>query len=168
MDKTTKKPDPTVIDRNPDNLYPLWKEMIMPAIDLCHKEGLKIFLFEGYRSYERSDYLFAQGRTRPGNIVTNARGGFSNHNFGLAVDLVFDGDDRDGIQWTWNGNYAKAAKIIKASNKLIEWAGDWKSFKETPHFQLKQPLKNAQLDSLYHAGGLPLVWAELDKLLKKK
>ena len=40
-----------------------------------------------YRSIERQNELFAQGRTAPGAIVTNARGGQSMHNYGLALDI---------------------------------------------------------------------------------
>lgn len=45
---------------------------------------------EGYRSGARQDQLYAQGRTRPGEIVTNAKAGQSAHNYGLAVDITSD------------------------------------------------------------------------------
>jgi len=46
-------------------------------------------LISGLRTYEEQDALYAQGRTAPGPKVTNAPGGHSNHNFGLAFDMVF-------------------------------------------------------------------------------
>lgn len=46
----------------------------------------------GLRTYEEQNALYAQGRTAPGNKVTNAKGGFSNHNFGIAFDIgIFEG-----------------------------------------------------------------------------
>ena len=47
---------------------------------------------EGHRTWEEQDALYAKGRTAPGSIVTRAKGGFSNHNFGIAMDFgVFRG-----------------------------------------------------------------------------
>src|ERR1700676_5276576 len=54
--------------------------------------GITIKVISGLRTYAEQDDLYAQGRTKPGNIVTNARGGYSNHNFGIAFDVgVFEG-----------------------------------------------------------------------------
>ncbi len=159
--------DPLIINRDETILYPLWRDLLTRAIAVCQKAGHHVYLFEGLRTYQRSDYLFTQGRTRPGAIVTKARAGESSHNFAIAGDLVFDGDIiKPGMQWTWNGNYAKVAQIIKNTSPLIEWAGDWKTFQEMPHFQLKQPFSMSQLNKFYQTGGLELVFAELDKVLK--
>jgi peptidoglycan LD-endopeptidase CwlK len=48
---------------------------------------LKVKIISGFRTYAEQDALYAQGRTTPGNIVTNARAGYSNHNFGIAFDI---------------------------------------------------------------------------------
>jgi peptidoglycan LD-endopeptidase CwlK len=54
--------------------------------------GITIKVISGLRTDEEQNDLYAQGRTKPGRIVTNARGGYSNHNFGIAFDIgVFDG-----------------------------------------------------------------------------
>lgn len=50
--------------------------------------GLEPIVTEGFRSVARQNELYAQGRTRPGQIVTKARGGQSAHNYGLAVDVT--------------------------------------------------------------------------------
>src|SRR5690606_7828810 len=47
--------------------------------------GIQLRITQGYRSIAEQDALYAQGRTAPGEIVTNARGGQSNHNYGLAL-----------------------------------------------------------------------------------
>ena len=55
-------------------------------------DGITSKVISGLRTYDEQNDLYAQGRTKPGRIVTNARGGFSNHNFGIAFDVgVFEG-----------------------------------------------------------------------------
>ena len=53
----------------------------------AREHGITINIISGTRTYAEQDALYAQGRTRPGNVVTNARGGYSNHNFGIAFDI---------------------------------------------------------------------------------
>lgn len=95
---------------------------------------------EVIRSAKRQDELYAQGRSKPGKIVTNARAWESFHQMGLALDicLIIDGKeaswdrvtdfDRDGI-----ADWMEIVRIFK-SHKW-EWAGEWKRFPEAPHFQ---------------------------------
>ena len=49
--------------------------------------GISIKVISGLRTYAEQNALYAQGRTEPGRVVTNARGGYSNHNFGIAFDI---------------------------------------------------------------------------------
>lgn len=101
------------------------------------KQSVIVEVISGLRSYTAQAALYAQGRTKPGRIVTKARPGSSWHNFGLAIDLgLFKG-----------GKYLDSSEP-KLADKLytiigsiaakhgIEWAGNWKSFTETPHFQI--------------------------------
>jgi hypothetical protein len=55
--------------------------------------GMDALITDAFRTFKEQDILFAQGRTTKGNIVTNAKGGESNHNYGMAVDMypVIDG-----------------------------------------------------------------------------
>lgn len=95
------------------------------------KYDLKII--SGTRSYKEQDDLYSMGRTTEGSIITNAKGGQSNHNFGLAFDIgLFD--DR-GRYLTNEGPYIEVREYSKDMD--IEWGGDWKSFKDFPHYQLK-------------------------------
>jgi len=93
-----------------------------------NSDGTLIRVAQGFRTYAEQDVLYAKGRTAPGNIVTKAKGGFSNHNFGLAFDIV-------GIK---NGNvdYNLDWKSLSTlgKSKGFEWGGDWK-FKDMPHFE---------------------------------
>lgn len=94
--------------------------------------GIKIKIISGLRTYEEQDKLYAQGRTAPGNIVTKAKGGYSNHNFGIAFDAgVFEG-----------ARYLPESPKYKAVGVLgmelgLEWGGNWKTLVDQPHFQLR-------------------------------
>lgn len=101
------------------------------------------FITDGFRSYSEQDALYAQGRTKAGKIVTNAKGGQSMHNFGLAVDIAFkniSGEMRYEVGWL--EQMAKAVKDIG-----IEWGGYWESFKDYPHFQYTGGLTLADLQN---------------------
>ena len=111
-------------------------------IAACEAEGIDLLVTSTYRDNDSQDALYAQGRTAPGRIVTNARSGQSYHNYRCAVDVVpiRNGkaiwDVKDPV-WQRIGALGKAAGL--------EWAGDWKRFKEFPHFQYTGGLTLAQL-----------------------
>lgn len=108
---------------------PLVERRAAQVIKHMTQLGHPMRIVEGYRSKERQDELYAQGRTKPGKIVTNARGGESFHNYGVAVDLVFrkEGYNAPEALWKTFGTVAKSAGF--------EWGGDWK-FKDYPHLQM--------------------------------
>lgn len=99
---------------------------------LCEEQGIFIKITQGFRSMEEQAELYAQGRTKPGNIVTNAKPGQSKHNFGKAIDIAFQGmvpypsDDK-----LWK----KAADIGKELELTPGYY--WKSFVDKPHFEIK-------------------------------
>ena len=91
-----------------------------------------------YRSIQEQNELYAIGRTIKGNKVTNAKGGQSYHNYGLAFDIVILLDkDKNGtfesISYSQDENFIKVVDFFKS--KGYEWGGDFKSFKDKPHFQ---------------------------------
>lgn len=102
------------------------------------------------RTIAEQDALYAQGRTKAGLIVTNAKGGSSYHNFGLAVDvcLIIDGKT---ASWDFNGDYDKdkvadLVEVVQIFKKHgWKWGGDFKSFKDKPHFEKTFGLTTAQL-----------------------
>ena len=102
------------------------------GIMACRDAGHEVHIFETFRTPERQDALYAQGRTAPGGIVTNARAGYSNHNFGIAFDIgIFSGT-----------RYLDDSPLYKAAGALgrtlgLEWGGDWKSIEDQPHYQLR-------------------------------
>jgi len=103
------------------------------------KAGIKVKLTCGYRSTEEQNRLHALGRTQPGRIVTNARGGYSWHNFGLAADYAFV----IGGQLTWSGPWKVFGRIARECG--LEWGGDWKKFPDRPHVQWRNGRSLSQM-----------------------
>jgi len=103
------------------------------ATDECEREGLDLLVTCTRRSNEEQDALYAQGRTKPGPIVTNAKAGKSFHQFGVALDLYPIVHGKPDFAGT-SPNWAKIAAIFKKHG--FEWAYEWKHFKEMPHFQM--------------------------------
>lgn len=94
--------------------------------------GIRIKVISALRTYEEQDKLYAQGRTAPGTVVTNAKAGQSNHNFGIAFDVgVFEGNK-------YLGDSPKYKAVGALGIELgLEWGGNWKSIVDQPHFQLR-------------------------------
>lgn len=126
-------------------------------------QGINVMVVSGYRSFAEQNALYAQGRTKPGGIVTNAKGGQSLHNYGLAVDVV--PLDANG-QPNWNVPNSTWQKIGAAGKKQgLEWGGDWKSFVDRPHFQMTAGRSISSLLSQYNSNGgnLQKIWNDVNK-----
>ena len=96
------------------------------------QHGITIKVISGLRTYDEQNDLFSQGRTKPGRIVTNARAGFSNHNFGIAFDIgVFE-----GTKYLDDSPKYKAVGVL-GMDLGLEWGGNWKTIVDQPHFQLR-------------------------------
>ncbi|EAC7134113.1 alkaline phosphatase [Listeria monocytogenes] len=99
------------------------------------KKGIYLCVAQGYRSSAEQNALYAQGRTKPGAVVTNAKGGQSNHNYGVAVDLCLYTSDGKNVIWeSTTSRWKTVVSAMKAEG--FAWGGDWKSFKDYPHFEL--------------------------------
>ena len=93
------------------------------------------YVTSAYRSSAEQDKLYAQGRTTPGPRVTNARGGQSAHNFGLAIDVVLDADpEKPGLQPGWDTKLAGWLWIKSAIWPHPRLQSGW-SFGDWPHIQ---------------------------------
>lgn len=106
---------------------------VLEIIEQAYKEGIYVLITDGYRSNAEQDALYAQGRTKPGKIVTNAKGGQSNHNFGIAVDFCLTNEKGTIANYTVNSDWRRVAAIAKS--KGFEWGGDWKGFVDNPHLE---------------------------------
>jgi mRNA-degrading endonuclease RelE of RelBE toxin-antitoxin system len=105
------------------------RELLNTVID-----GYEPFITDGYRSNEEQTKLYNQGRSTPGQIVTYAKAGQSPHNYGLAVDLAWRRPGTKEALWTLS-LYKKLAN--KAAELGFEWGGSWTSFKDNPHYEIK-------------------------------
>lgn len=134
-------------------LHPVVAAASDALIERCFARGIHILITQGLRTIAEQDALYAQGRTKPGSIVTNARGGYSYHNFGLAVDFALLLPDGRSVSWDMkrDGNANRTAdwqEVVDEAKRLgFEWGGDWISFKDYPHLQMTFGLSLAQLRS---------------------
>jgi len=119
---------------NVEGMHPQIVQRVRQVITDLHMKGIYVCVAQGFRSKAEQDALYAQGRTKPGKIVTNAKGGQSNHNYGVAVDLCLYTDDGKDVKWQVAGDFQKVVAAMKA--KGFGWGGDWKGFKDYPHFEL--------------------------------
>ena len=114
--------------------------------------GLDARVISGVRSYAEQAALYRQGRN--GNRlpkVTNAKAGQSWHNFGLAWDI---GLFRRGEYLTDGAEYDRAGALGKVD--AVEWGGDWRSFKDRPHFQAPFGAGSiTEARTLFERGGRP-------------
>lgn len=126
-------PSVRVDDRSEQNiatLIPQAQDRFRELVRAAALEGITIKIISGTRTYAEQDALYAKGRTAPGPKVTNAKGGFSNHNFGIAADI---GVFKNGIYQPESPLYKQVGQIGK--NLGFKWGGDWTSFKDEPHFE---------------------------------
>lgn len=137
-----------------DGVHPALAAKLQNLIANAHAKGLDIQIIEGMRSFQRQNELYAQGRTKPGAKVTNAKAGQSYHNYGVAVDIAFHGaKPYDGRHnWTALGAAGEAAGLA--------WGGHWG---DRPHFEIGG-VKIATLQKWYANGGLKNVWNQISAI----
>lgn len=150
---------------NLDLLYLPFTEKWLQVLANCQKRGVTYYGISGTRTVAEQADLYAQGRTKPGKIVTNAKPGTSAHNYGIATDSCKDADaTKAGLQPDWDlENYRVLAE--EAQKVGLEAAFFWKTFQEGPHLQLplgKYGIKFADLKKIHDQGGLKAVWKFLD------
>lgn len=132
-------------------LNPVVREMGKQLVKLAHAQGVPVCITQAYRSKAEQDALYAQGRTKAGAIVTNAPGGYSNHNYGLAIDFALYTPSGKEVTWSESADYdrdgeADWKEIVKIAKKLgFEWGGDWRGFRDAPHLEYTFGLSIAQL-----------------------
>jgi hypothetical protein len=110
-----------------ERLQPKAAELARQLIAKAKEKGIEIRIISGLRTIEEQEALYANGRAKPGPIMTSARR--SAHNTGLAFDIVIFKTDRyvwEGPEYTIVGQLGKELGLI--------WGGDWK-FADPPHFE---------------------------------
>jgi peptidoglycan L-alanyl-D-glutamate endopeptidase CwlK len=114
------------------DLHPVVRMKAEAFLTACDREGIDVLIYCTYRSGAEQDELYAQGRTKPGKICTNARAGQSYHNWHCAFDWVPLVGGKP--QWNDKALYLKAG--VLAESVGLEWAGRWTGkLRETAHCQ---------------------------------
>ena len=114
--------------------HPRLQTLTAQLVDKCADAGLPIKIGESFRSVAEQDSLYAQGRTQPGSIVTNAKGSSysSQHQWGIAADF-YRADGKGAYNEA--GDYFNRVGAI-ARQLGLAWGGDWKSIVDKPHVYL--------------------------------
>lgn len=114
--------------RSEDNLKGVHSDLVKIVRRAYDKAKTKPTITEGLRTVARQRQLVAKGASKTMN---------SRHITGHAIDVAFIIGKQ--VRWDWP-LYKAFADLMKASAKelglVVEWGGDWKSFKDGPHFQL--------------------------------
>lgn len=118
--------------------------------------NVAIRVVQGLRTIKEQDALYAQGRTKPGKIVTKAKGGSSYHNYGIAFDfaLLYD-RDRNGTFETlsWDEKDLRWQDVVKAFEaKGWFWGGKFSTITDYPHLEKRFGHKWQDLLEKYKAG----------------
>lgn len=151
-----------------NKLHPVVRDEVLKIISDCDGAlagRAKIRITQSLRTFQEQEQLYAIGRTKSGKKVTNAKPGQSIHNYGLAVDicLMIDGKTASwdtAKDWD-NDQVADWHECVKIFAKHgWEWGGNWKTFKDLPHFE-KKSIKTK-------ASEIKISWRNLIKLPKDK
>lgn len=147
-------------------LHPKVRDEVAELIDKAEAlfpATIAIRIVQGLRTIDEQNALYAQGRTTPGKKVTNAKGGSSYHNYGLAIDFAIlrdkDGNgtyeelswdtvadfDKDGL-----ADWKEITGVFEAAG--WEWGGRWATIVDMPHVQKTFGLTWRQLLTKYNAG----------------
>jgi peptidoglycan L-alanyl-D-glutamate endopeptidase CwlK len=141
---------------------------VRDLFDKLMAEGIEIRVVQGLRTWQEQDDLYNKGRTVPplgkGHVVTNAKGGQSMHNFGLAVDVVpfvngapdwklYDAPNKMKDNW---------ARMIEIGESIGLFSGHrFKTIDDCPHFQLtgRFPASpTGEMLGILKDNGLQAVW----------
>ncbi len=136
-------------ERAISSLLPVVQPKAREFIRQLNEKGIKAKIISGSRTFAEQDGLYAQGRTKPGNIVTNARGGYSWHNYSVAFDI---GIFTDAGYLDDSPLYRQAGPIGEALG--FEWGGRWRgSLVDEPHYQYNpHGITLAEAKSMYEQG----------------
>jgi len=132
------------MSREIELLHPELQSLCDQFITECARKGLIVGISQTWRSKAEQDALYAQGRTKPGSIVTNCCYPYSPHNWGLAFDIYRK--DGKGAYFDADGWFKKCGQVGKKLG--LFWGGDFRSFVDQPHFELPEYLPQNSCASL--------------------
>ncbi len=123
-----------------NDLHPALKRGATELIRRMKEKGYAVGISSTYRDSERQNAIYAQGRTTPGAIVTQLKGGQSMHNYRLAFDIF---QNVKGKEFSDSAFFKTAGTIWEQMGG--EWGGSWTGFVDPSHFQFTNGLTISQL-----------------------
>ena len=114
----------------------------------CLRLPVTVKIISGTRTYAEQDLLYAKGRTTGGPKVTNAKGGQSNHNFGIAWDVGIFENGRYLTEGDW---YERLAEKLSGRIEALEAGADWRN-PDFPHYQLRTGLTITKVRTRFESG----------------
>ena len=123
--------------RGTERLHPEARKKADAFLSECGRLGLNVLITETWRTMAEQDALYAQGRTKPGNIITNCKGSDyqSPHQWGVAFDFCKNIKGQEYNDTTFFKQVGTLGKSIG-----LRWGGDFQSMVDMPHFQLNSLL----------------------------
>ncbi len=126
-------------------LHPKARPIFQHFIEQCETAyNVTIRIVQGLRTFAEQDALYAQGRTKPGKIITFAKGGQTYHCYGAAVDLLIIENGKGN----WNFDYTRLLHFMPAG---MVWGGSFSNLKDLDHFELKFGLNWRDMLAKYNA-----------------
>jgi len=136
------------VSAEPSLLAPAVRDRVEKAIA---DSGLDLMIFEAWRSPERQEDRFKQGRSVPGPRVTNAAPFFSLHQYGLAVDVVY----RVNGQPSWQGDFDIIVPFF------TKYGFDHPPSFEKCHFQISNGMAPQMIYQMFQASTTQGVWINM-------
>jgi peptidoglycan L-alanyl-D-glutamate endopeptidase CwlK len=121
------------MSRKIEDLEPQVAALCHRFVEECENQGITVLITCTLRTREEQTALYAMGRTKPGNRVTNAKAGQSLHQYGVAFDFVplIHG------KAVWN-NAELFERCGEIGEKVgLQWSGRFLTFRENAHFEFK-------------------------------
>lgn len=150
------------------DVIPALANRVRQLAQILDGEGFVIRVVQGLRTWKQQDDLYAQGRTAPGKIVTNAKGGYSWHNFGMAVDCV---PSVNGVEQAylpdWNPSHPAWQRMVNVAIGLgLDSGATWSSLKDYPHLQItgrfRENAPDDEVRQIFKDAGMEGVWSEAE------
>jgi hypothetical protein len=142
----------TAVCRSSNVVYPPFLAEMQKGIMACRDAGHEVHIFETFRTPERQDALYAQGRSTNGRIVTHARGWESWHQFGVAADIAIK---KRGI-WSWDFSPQLISHYFAPYD--LTWGGD----ADGPHYQWKKLPLIKKAKEIVDKNGVLAFWQTLE------
>lgn len=137
-------------------LQPFFRIKVINWLEECKKQGVELRVIESLRTFERQRWLYEQGRSREGNIVTYALPGQGLHGYGLAVDAYPVVNGRVVVEFDNDLQLMSKQRLASRIGQKfsLEWGGNWERSKDYPHFE-QWEVSWQTLRKFYPMGWLP-------------